>query len=307
MKKFLLVFFLTFTAAFTPIAAKVAVAAISPLSLAFLRFGVATLLLLTVFLIKKNNFRIEKKDYKLFLFLGALVIPINQICFLEGVKLSAASHSGILYASTPLIIYLISVKLKNEIFSLRKLLFISLTIAGIAVIFYENITAVKTSGFGILTGDILLFFAVASWSVYLAFSSNMVAKYGALKTQTLTFLIGILMYIPVFLFDLKNLSFERVDGYVILSYLHLTFLVAFGSYFLYSYSTKIIKTSTLTTLTNMSPVITILFSWLLLKENLSYFFIMGAAITMTGVFLTQRIKDEPSGKSVKENLQLNED
>ena len=105
---------------------------------------------------------------------------------------------------------------------------------------------------------------------------------------------------------MKDLTFERVDGYVILSYLHLTFLVAFGSYFLYSYSTKIIKTSTLTTLTNMSPVITILFSWLLLKENLSYFFIIGAAITMTGVFLTQRIKDEPSGKSGKENLQINE-
>lgn len=306
MKKFLLVFFLTFTAAFTPIAAKVAVKAISPLSLAFIRFGVATLLLLLVFRIKKNSFRIDRKDYRTFLFLGFLVIPLNQFCFLEGVNLSAASHSGIMYACTPLLIYLLSVKLKNEIFSLRKLLTISLTIVGIAVIFYENVTAVNTAGTGMLAGDVLLFFAVASWAVYLAFSNSMVAKYGALKTQTISFLIGIIMFIPVFLFDVKNLSFESVDGYVILSYLHLTLLVAFGSYFLYSYSTKIIKTSTLTTLTNMSPVITILFSWLLLKENLSYFFIIGAAITMAGVFFTQRIKDEPTGKTGKENLRLNE-
>lgn len=299
MRKFLLVFFLTFTASFTPIAAKVVVNAISPLSLAFLRFSIATILLLIVFSYKNLNFKIDKKDYKLFLFLGLLVIPINQFCFLEGISLSVASHSGILYACTPLIIYIISIKLKDETFNLKKLVTISLTIVGILVIFYENIVSSKTDGVNFILGDTLLFFAVASWSVYLAFSQKMVNKYGALKTQTLAFVIGIVLYIPIFLYDIKNLTFENIDGYVILGYLHLTILVAFGSYFLYSYSSKIIKTSTLTTLTNMSPVITIIFSWLLLDEKLSYFFIAGATITMIGVFLTQRIKDETIDSALK--------
>ncbi|MBK8553908.1 MAG: DMT family transporter [Ignavibacteria bacterium] len=288
----MLVFFLTFTAAFTPIAAKYVVGAISPLSLAFLRFGVATILLLIVFKLRKEIFRIDRKDYFLFLILGALVIPINQFCFLEGIKLSVASHSGVMYSLTPLIIYLISIKLKNEVFDLKKLLTISLTVIGIIIIFYENIIAPKVEGVNYLLGDTLLFLAVASWSVYLALSQNMVTKYGALKTQTVSFLIGIILYVPIFLFDVSNLTFENVNGWVILGYLHLTILVAFGSYFLYSYSVKIIKTSTLTTLTNTSPVVTIIFSWLLLKENLSYFFIAGASITMIGVFLTQRIKDD---------------
>jgi drug/metabolite transporter (DMT)-like permease len=300
MRKFLLVFFLTFTASFTPIAAKVVVNAISPLSLAFLRFGIATILLLLVFNYKKLNFKIDRKDFKLFLFLGMLVIPINQFCFLEGISLSIASHSGIMYACTPLIIYLISIKLKDETFNLKKLITISLTIAGILVIFYENIISPKTEGVNFVLGDTLLFFAVASWSVYLAFSQKMVNKYGALKTQTLAFIIGIILYIPIFLFDVKNLTFENVDGYVILGFLHLTILVAFGSYFLYSYSSKVIKTSTLTTLTNMSPVVTIIFSWLLLDEKLSYFFIAGATITMIGVFFTQRIKDETIEKGINE-------
>lgn len=298
MRKFLLVFFLTFTAAFTPIAAKYVVGAISPLSLAFLRFGVATILLFIVFLIKGFAFKIDKEDKLLFLLLGALVIPINQFCFLEGIKFSVASHSGVMYACTPLIVYLVSVKLKNEIFNLRKLLTISLTIIGILVIFYENFNAPEVPGVNYVLGDTLLFLAVASWSLYLALSQNMVNKYGALKTQTLSFLIGIILYIPVFLFDVKNLTFVNVNFYVILGYLHLTFLVAFGSYFLYSYSVKVINTSTLTTLTNTSPIVTILFSWLLLKENLSYFFIAGAAITMLGVFLTQRIKYERAVSSV---------
>jgi drug/metabolite transporter (DMT)-like permease len=293
MRKFLLVFFLTFTAAFTPIAAKYVLFAISPLSLAFLRFGAATILLLVVFKVRKGNFVIERKDYLLFFILGALVIPINQFCFLEGLKLSVASHSGVLYASTPLIIYLVSIKLKNEEFNFKKLSTISLTITGILIIFYENIVSPKVPGVNYLYGDFLLFMAVLSFSLYLALCQNMINKYGALKTQTLSFVIGIILYIPIFLFDIKNLTFAHLDTGVILGYIHLTFLVAFGSYFLYSYSAKVIRPSTLTTLTNTSPIVTIIFSWLLLKENLSYFFILGASITMIGVFLTQRrIRDE---------------
>jgi len=290
MRKFSLVFFLTFTAAFTPIAGKYVISAISPLSLPFLRFGVATILLLIVFKIRKINFKIDKQDYFLFLVLGILIIPVNQFFFLEGINLSVASHSGVLYACTPLIIYLVSIKIKNEVFNIKKLFTISLTIVGILIIFYENIFSPEVAGVNYLLGDILLFFAVASWSVYLGLSQNMVEKYGALKTQTVSFIIGIILYIPIFLYDVKNLTFENVNTGVVLSYIHLTFFVAFGGYFLYSYSAKIFKPSTLTTLTNTSPIFTILFSWLLLKENLSYFFIIGAAITMLGVFLTQRMK-----------------
>ena len=289
MKKFFLVVFLTFAASFTPIAAKYVVQSISPLSLAFLRFGVATLLLLAVSFFMNVSFRINKEDRMRFLILGALVIPINQYCFLEGIKLSVASHSGVLYACTPLIVYIVSIKAGNEIYDRRKLISISLTIAGIFIIFYENIISPKQSGVNFLLGDTLLFLAVASWSFYLALSKDMVTKYGALKTQTLSFLIGIIMFIPVFLMDLKNLTFQNSDIYTLLGYIHLTVIVAFGSYFLYSYSTKVIETSTLTTMTNMSPIITILFSWLLLKENLSYFFVIGASITMAGVFAAQRI------------------
>jgi drug/metabolite transporter (DMT)-like permease len=288
MRKFLLVVFLTFAASFTPIAAKYVVNSISPLSLAFLRFGVATLMLLVVSYFMNVNFKIKKEDRLRFLVLGALVIPINQFCFLEGIKLSVASHSGVLYACTPLIVYLVSIKAGSESYSKSKLISISLTIAGIFIIFYENIFMSGRSGVNYLLGDILLFLAVASWSVYLALSRDMVSKYGPLKTQTLSFTIGIIMFIPIFVLDLKNLTFENSDFYTLLGYLHLTIIVAFGSYFLYSYSSKVIETSTLTTMTNMSPVVTILFSWLLLNENLSYFFIIGATVTILGVFFAQK-------------------
>ena len=201
--------------------------------------------------------------------------------------MSAASHSGILYACTPMIVYLFSIQLRHEKFNKKKLLYISMTIVGIFVIFYENIMHVQKDGGTLLKGDILLFLAVASFSMYLAYSKSMITKYGALKSQTLAFLIGSVLYIPVFIFDLPNLDLLHVDIWGTLGYIHLTFIVAFGSYFMYSYSTKFIQTSTLTTLTNTSPIFTIFFSWFLLGESLSTFFIFGAFITIIGVLLTQ--------------------
>ncbi len=289
MKKIFIIIFLTLTAAFTPIAGKYVVNYFPPLSYPYFRFGIATLLLLIVIMFRKVNLKIDRKDYPMFLLLGVLVIPINQFCFLEGLSFSEASHSGVLYACTPLLVYLISIKNKYEKFNTKKFLSILLTIAGIGIIFYENIITPGKPGANYMLGDILLFMAVASWSAYLALSQKFVFKYGALKTQTVSFVIGMILYTPIFLFDMKNINWSVVNPGVLLASFHLTILVAFGGYFLYSYSANVIKPSTLTTMTNTSPIVTIFFSWLLLKEYLSYFFILGALITMLGVFISQRI------------------
>lgn len=289
MKKIAILSYLLFSTAFTPIAAKFIINEVSPLSLAFVRFGIANILLIVVFLIKKENFKIEKNDIFRFLILGALVVPINQFCFLLGVSLSTASHSGVTYSLTPLFAYFISIKLRNEKYSNGKLISILLSIIGIIVIFYENILNVDKSTS--LFGDILLLFAVLSWALYLTLSKDMVAKYGALKSSTISFTIGIVMYIPIFIYDFHNFTLDKVDFYGFLSFFHLTILVAFGSYFVFVWSSKYISVSSLTTSMNSSPLITIIFSWILLNEKLSYFFVIGTIITMAGVFLSQRYND----------------
>lgn len=289
MKKIAILVFLLYSTSFTPIAARFIVNEVSPLSLAFFRFGIADVLLIILFFIRKNKINIEKSDLLRFLVLGALVLPINQFCFLKGISLSTSSHSGVMYSLTPLFAYIISIRIKHEQYSHGKLLSILLSIIGIIVIFYENfVSADKSTS---LIGDILLLFAVVSWSFYLTLSKDMVAKYGAVKTSTISFTIGVIMYIPILLYDLPNFNLDKLSLWGGLSFIHLSFLVAFGSYFVFTWSSKYISVSSLTTSMNSSPLITITFSWILLNENLSYFFIIGTVITMAGVFLAQRYNE----------------
>jgi drug/metabolite transporter (DMT)-like permease len=278
-----------FSISFTPIAAKVAVQQISPLSLAFFRFGLAMILFNLIFLFRKQSYRIEKKDIIPFLWIGALVIPINQFFFLKGISLSNASHSGVIYSMTPLFVYLLSIKIKHEIFSTKKLLIILLSISGIIIVFYESLKETKLTDGNIITGDFLLAGAVFSWAAYLSFSKNLVQKYGAIKTSAIAFTTGIIMYIPIFLLDTVNLTFEKVDFYGILSFIHLSVIVAFLTYFVFVYSTKTFNISNLTTYLNSSPAVTIFFSWLLLGEMLSPLFIIGASITIIGSILLQYV------------------
>ena len=290
MKKIFIIIFLTFTTSFTPIAAKFVVSQVNPVILAFVRFGIATLLLLAVFKFKKLNFCIDKKDRNKFLLLGALVIPINQCCFLYGVNLSTASHSGIMYSCTPLLAYFIAIMIKNEHFDFKKLGFILLSVLGIIIIFLDNLLEAESSS-AVIYGDILLFFAVASWASYITLIKDMVVKYGAVKASTVSFSIGMLLFLPLFLLNLKEISNITITTTGIFAFIHLTIIVAFAGYFVFSYSTKILSVSTLATLTNASPVFTIIFSYFLLKDQFTAYFIVGALITLSGVILTQRIKE----------------
>jgi drug/metabolite transporter (DMT)-like permease len=290
MKKLSIILFLTFTTSFTPIAAKFVVHEIHPIILAFIRFGIATILLLIVFKFKKLNFKIDPKDRLKFIFLGALVIPINQMCFLYGINLSTASHSGIIYSCTPLLSYLIAIMINNEKFYVKKLGYILISVVGILVIFSDSLLKTGAGSFSFY-GDILLFFAVASWASYITLSKDMVMKYGAVKASSISFSIGMVMFVPIFLFNLDKFSLNNITPIGYLAFFHLAVIVAFGGYFVFSYSTKILTVSTLATLTNASPVFTILFSWILLKESLTIYFLIGAIITLTGVILTQSIKE----------------
>ncbi len=287
-KKILIIIFLIFTASFTPIAAKYTVREISPVSLAFLRFSLALILFLIVFKKQKLTFSLDKDELIFFTLLGVLVIPVNQLCFLNGIKLSFASHSGVIYACTPLFAYLLSIFVKHIRFSFHTIIPIFLSILGIFIIFYENIIKSKFYDSNVLLGDLLLVGAVASWAAYLTLSKKMTSKYGALKTNVISYIIGLILYIPFFLYDIKNLTFTNITTYGIIGFFQLSVVVAFAGYFLITYSSKFMNVVSITTATNLSPIVTIFFSYILLNEEISYFFIAGAFVTIFGVFLSQK-------------------
>ena len=140
MKNYLLLAFLILASALTPIFGKLTVEEISPVSLGFFRFSVACILFLITLKFRKQNLKFEKSDYPKLVIMGVLSIPINQFFFLNGVNLSYASHSGIIYSLNPVFAYLISVARKTEKFYVSKMIAILLTIIGIFFVLLKLIS-----------------------------------------------------------------------------------------------------------------------------------------------------------------------
>jgi len=288
MKNVMLLVFLTLAAAFTPIFAKITVAEISPLSLGFFRFGFAAILFYITLKIRKQSLRFDKEDYPRLILLSLLCIPLNQFFFLTGIKLSLASHSGIIYSLNPVYAYVIAVLMKYEKFSYSKLFSIVMTVIGIFFIFYESFSGASIDG-DVLRGDVLLLFAVLTFSAYLTLGKNMIAKYGALKVSSFVFLLGSIFYIPLFIYDLPNLSFDKLTIAGIAGFFYLSVIVAYLAYFVWYYALRRIAISKLTTLSNVSPLLTVLFSIIFLSETISLYFVIGSIITLLGVFIMHRV------------------
>lgn len=288
MKNVMLLVFITLAATFTPIFAKLSVAEISPLSFGFFRFGFAAILFYITLKFRKLDLKFDKKDYPRLILLALLCIPLNQFFFLTGIKLSYASHSGIIYSLNPVYAYIVAVLFSYEKFNYSKLFSILLTVVGIFFIFYEGLTQVNVDS-NVIRGDVLLLFAVLTFSMYLTLGKRTIEKYGALKTSTFVFLAGSVFYIPLFIYDLPNFTLAHLTYKGIIGFFYLSVVVAYLAYFVWYYALKNIAVSKLTTLSNISPLLTVLFSIIFLSEHISVYFIIGSAITLLGVFVMHRV------------------
>jgi len=291
MKNFLLLVFITLAACFTPIFAKVSVAEISPISLGFIRFGAAALLFLITLLIMKGNLHFEKSEYPKLILLAFLCIPVNQFFFLTGIQHSYASHSGVIYSLNPVFAYLIAISRKYEKFYFSKLIAIILTIVGVFFVFYDGLVSTKANP-EVVGGDTLLLFAVLSFSLYLALGKELIEKYGALKVSTFVFLAGSVLYIPLFIYDYHNLDFSKLTVSGITGYLYLTIIMAYLAYFAWYYVLKTIAISRITTMSNLSPLLTVFFSVIFLGEKPSAFLIIGGIIAIIGVIIMHKVSLE---------------
>ena len=288
MKNVMLLVFITLAATFTPIFAKLTVAELSPLSFGFFRFGFAAILFYITLKVRKLDLKFERKDYPRLFLLALLCIPLNQFFFLTGISMSYASHSGIIYSLNPVYAYIIAVIFRYEKFYYSKLLSILLTVIGIFFIFYEGFTATSVNN-EVMKGDVLLLFAVFTFSMYLTLGKNIISKYGALKVSTFVFLLGSVLYIPLFIYDLPNFTLEHLTYKGIIGFIYLSVVVAYLAYFVWYYALRSIAVSKLTTLSNISPLLTVLFSIIFLSEHISGFFIIGSIITLLGVFIMHRV------------------
>ncbi|MDR6403875.1 MULTISPECIES: DMT family transporter [Chryseobacterium] len=263
---------------------RIAVESIPAWFVAGIRQFLAGIIMLLVLLYRKQFKWIGWKNlsYQLITSLLMLVVANGMTTVAE--ETVTSSLTSLISACSPILIFLGSVAMGLQKFSIRALIGVSMCFSGIVFIFWDGIHDLKNPEYAL--GIIFLFIAIAGWASGTIFTKKLsVQNYNITLNLFYQFIFaGILQIIFAFAFS-ENYNF---GNWTVKSVSAMLYLAVFGSvaaFFAYHYALTKVSPVQVSILAYINTIISIFLSWLILNEEISAKFIIAAALIIFGVFV----------------------
>jgi len=267
--------------------AKRALLELSPFEVALARFTLAAAIY-SVLLLRRPQ-RVARADLVRLTILGFIAIPLNQGFFLYGLSLTTPGHAALLYAMTPVFVFVLALLRREERSSGWKSAGIATAFAGAAVVLVgRGQLSGEIEASRALLGDLLVLLAVLAWAVYAVWGKPYAERYGVVTTTGITIVTGTLLYLPVGIFFSRAADFRALSGAGWGSIAYLVVLTSVVSYLLYYWALAREDASRVAIWSNTQPVLTALLAWLVYGDPLTPAFAVGGLLVMAGVAMTQQ-------------------
>lgn len=268
----------------THIIAKAIVTDIDAASILFMRSVISSCVLLAIYTVRYGRLRIERKDWGSMAWLGTLGVLINQGAYLYGMKFTTPANGALLYATTPVIVLILSHFMLKEKITPKKSLGIIVAFIGITIVIFER--GVDFSS-GYAYGNFLVLIAVFGWGLFSIMGKPMIVKYGALRTTTAMMFFAAILYLPVGIYSATQFSFSTMTSLHWAGVLYLSIGTSVLGYLLWYYALGRIEASKASVFTNGQPVVATILSFFFLNYAITGNFIVGGIMTVAGVIITQ--------------------
>ncbi len=256
----------------------------APITTIFLRLIISSTILYIVLKLTKQLQKVHKEHYVLFL-ISAMFEPL--LYFLGenfGLREVSSTVASVIIATIPVITPVFAYFLLKEKLSIFNILGIIISFLGVMVMIFDRNFNFTASPKGI----ILLFVAVFSTIGYAVTIKKLAAIYTSPTIITFQNIIGIFYFLPLFLiFDIKEFLSITPTFKVIASLLELAIFASSLAFICYIHVVSKLGVSRANIFTNLIPIFTAIFSYLLLDELFDTAKIIGITIVITGVFLSQ--------------------
>lgn len=272
----------------TPVMAKEALQELPPISMGAFRFLIAAGLLLAAQQWRKwrnaeNRLPLAKRDRWRVIATAVLCVPVNQVCFLLGIKFANASHAGLFYALNPVLVYLLT-RLTGASRGSRIMATAAvIAFSGAAVIALGSLRGGGDSR--MFLGDLLLLGAVASWSLYAVISQPLAPKYGGVRVLTWTLALGALLYTPAIFVDGSQFNLFAVSPRAVLGFFFITVCTSFIGYMIWFFAMARIDLNRLAIVSNAAPVVAVVAAYLIRGEPLTRNLLFGGTLIVSAIFM----------------------
>ncbi len=269
------------------IVGKYALQELPALMVASLRATLSAIFILPLYLLRgedKEHAAWRLRDVPLLGALGVLGVVLNQVFFVLGLSRTSVGHSSILIGMGPLLVLLIAAAVGQERITRWKLVGIACAAAGVLVL-----QSGKGSGPGpTLTGDLLVFLASLTFSLFTVFSKDASARFGALTLNTIAYTGGALVMLPLTIWESWQHPLTSISAAAWWSVAYMALCPSVLAYLMYSYALKSLPASRVSAFSYLQPVIAIALAAVLFREIPGGGFLAGSALVLGGVYITER-------------------
>lgn len=260
---------------------------IQPISIAFLRFLIASpFMIISLFLFKKNQL-IKLRDLHYFIILGLSGVTFLYIFQYFGIQRTTPATSAVLINTNVIFIFILSLIFLKEKITIRRIIGIIFSFIGVIFVLFSQLINENIVFDDIfLTGCIFVILSALCWAIYSIIGKKIMKKYDSLLVITYVFIMGTLFFIPFIGANIiSEISNINLNGWLYLIYLSVVCSV-FG-YIGWYFALEKTEASKSAVYLNFIPLFAIILSFFY-GEKITIFFIIGAILIMYGVYLTQK-------------------
>jgi drug/metabolite transporter (DMT)-like permease len=266
------------------VAVRVAVRDVPPVSLAVLRMGLGSLLLVGgVLLVAPRLLRASWDRLRLFGLLGLVLFAVFPLTFNFGLRYTEASRGAVMLATMPIWSALLG-RIAGERLVGRQIVGVGLSVVGIGLAFVEP-GRVMGGGAMSLVGDGLLLLTGLLGALYGLIAKRVLAVDHPATLTTYAMLFGTALLLPVAVAEGLGPALGRLDWRLIGLIVFLGALGGAAAFLLWTWALSRITPTQVAVYVNLNPIVAALLGIVLLGERRSSVFLLGFAAVVAGVLL----------------------
>ncbi|MFS8084863.1 MAG: DMT family transporter [Acidobacteriota bacterium] len=268
-----------------PIVGKIALRAIPSVSLVAFRVAGAALAFIVIGAIRGRVGKIQKRDWPVLILSSLLGVVFNQWLFVKGLSLTTVINATLLGTTIPIFTLLVSIVLRTDRASLRRVIGISVAAGGVVYLIGPGRADFSSSHW---FGDLLIVTNSLCYGAYIAISKDLMTRYSALTVITWIFIVGSIATVPLGAVSVSHVPLAEVSNGVWLAVAYIVVVPTVGAYYLNAWALGRVPPSTVAVYIYLQPLIAFSLAPLLLGEKLSWRTVVAALLIFTGVLIVTR-------------------
>ena len=275
------------------VVSKVVMEVIPPFALLSSRLllGIATLLLVAIFIPAKNR---SLNDIRNYFFVGVVGYGISLGFQFLGTKLSTASNGSLVTSSTPALVLPFAYLLLREKITRFKIAAIFLASLGVLAII--DLRSIDLSS-NLFLGNLSLTAAAITWALYSVLVRKFTKNNDIIFATAVMLAGGLPIALPMGVWEYMNQGFGVINVAVILGILFLGIISTALAMFLWNFAFTQISAAQASLTFFAQPLVGTFLGWFFLHETITPLVLAGGGLICIGIYLSS-IPDQSASPNV---------